>query len=179
MIRAVRISVVITLLTLAGASATVARVTWVPHSVMVMVSGPTLDPSLRYELVIGATAFMVEPGRRGGSARVKTDDSQTVTLRAIPGCQLITRFTARSGHLYDIYLSSPTHARASEAFGDTETPLNAESNERCTLPPTDVSTTGSTPGSSLLRLAVLPLAGAVGFAMGLRRIRRRAGSHQP
>jgi hypothetical protein len=173
MIRAVRISVVITLLTLAGASAAVAGVTWVPHSVMVMVNGPTLDPSLRYELVIGTTAFIVEPGRRGGSARVKTDDTQTVTLRAIPGCRLITRFTARSGHLYSIYLSSPTHARASEAFGDTETPLNAESNARCTLPPTDVSATGSTPGSSLLRLAVLPLAGAVGFATGLRRFRRR------
>lgn len=174
MIRAVRISVVITLLTLAGVSAAAARATWAPHSVMVMVNGPTLDPSLRYELAIGTTAFMVEPGRRGGSARVKTDESQTVTLRAIPGCQLIARFTARSGHLYSIYLSSPTNAKVGEAFGDTETPLNAESSPRCALPPTDVLAAGSAPGLSPLSLVVLPLAGAIGFVMGWRRLRSRA-----
>src|SRR3954452_21509666 len=118
MSRAIRISMAAAALTLLVASAAFASVPWVPHYATVQIAGPTLDPSLHYELVIGTTAFIVNPGRRDGAgrtagdgtARVQTDESQTVTLRAVAGCQLITRFTGRSGYLYDIVLDTPTHA---------------------------------------------------------------------
>jgi hypothetical protein len=172
---AIRISMAAAVLTLFVASAAFASVPWVAHYVTVEIAGPTLDPSLHYELVIGTTAFAVVPGRIDGSARVKTDESQVVTLRAVPGCELITRFTERSGYLYSIVLDTPTHAKVTEAFGVDSPPLNVESSARCTLPPTDATATGPAPGSLLPSVAVLPLAGVVGLiaAFGLRRRRAR------
>ncbi len=145
-----RVSMAAAALTLLVASAAFAGVPWVPHYVTVQIAGPTLDPSLHYELVIGTTAFAFVPDHIGGGARVKTDESQTVTLRAVPGCQLITSFTGRSGYLYDIVLDTPTHAKVSEGFGADSPPLNVESNPSCTLPPTDGFAAGPVTGSPLL-----------------------------
>jgi hypothetical protein len=134
--RAFRISMAAATLTLTVASAAFASVPWMPRYVTVQIAGPTLDPSLRYELVIGTTAFTFVPDHIGGGARVNTDESQMVTLRAVPGCQLITSFTGRSGYLYDIVLDTPTHATVTQGFGADSPPLNVESNPSCALPPT-------------------------------------------
>src|SRR6476469_9271821 len=99
--RAVRMAIVVATLALVGASPVSASVPWIAHQVTVMTGmEPQVDPSVAYELAIGTTTFTVYPGDRDGSATVKTDESQTVTLRAIPSCELITSFTGRSGYLY-------------------------------------------------------------------------------
>jgi hypothetical protein len=168
MSRAVRLVIIAMLLIVGGSPITSANVPWAPHRVMVMVF-PTDEPGHRYELAIGSTAFVVRSGRRGVSAMVMSDASQAVSLRTIPGCRLIAHFTATSGHLYAIALTSPTEASVSEAFGDTETPLRAESDARCVLPPTDAlpATTQSPAPAPTDRAEPFPIygLGRIGYAL--------------
>lgn len=138
---------------------------YVPHEVWVVMGFPaTWSPAPQYELQIGDTAFRVGAPRVDGSARVRTDDSVLVTLRRLPGCHLVTQFTARSGYEYSIELTEPMHAKVFSAFGSDSPSFDREVKPQCGLPATDMTMSATLPSSAPFGWMTASLTGLIALA---------------
>ena len=159
------------MLTLALAAPALAA-PYIPHQGWVVMGFPaTWSPAPQYELQIGDRAFRVGAPRVDGSARVRTGDSVVVTLRRLPGCHLVTQFTARSGYEYGIELAAPMHAKVVSAFGSDSPSFPREAKPQCALPATDMAMSATPVSSAPLGWAIASLTGlmAVAAVFGLRR----------
>jgi len=150
---------------------------YIPHEVWVIMGFPaTWSPAPQYELQVGDTAFHVGAPRTDGTARVRTNDSVLVTLRRLPGCHLVTQFTARSGYEYSIDLTGPMHAKVNSAFGADSPSFDRESKAQCELPATETTLAATPVTPTPFGWATASLTGLIALA-AVFALRRRLRFH--